>query len=135
MDMGGRSPGAVAVGTPGAGVVPALAEALADEPRLRGELERVPWLAGVLARNDRLLDDARGESALWRAAVASEVLADALMPALSRKLTGPTALLDQDPQLAERFLGSSWLLEFAARGSVIADALRQLKRERAALLM
>lgn len=63
MDMGGRSPGAVAVGTPGAGAVPALAEALADEPRLRGESERAPWLAGVLARNNRLLGEARGESA------------------------------------------------------------------------
>ncbi|MET8565973.1 EndoU domain-containing protein [Streptomyces flaveolus] len=111
------------------GMVPDLAEALLDKPKVRADLERAPWVAGVLQRNYRMVGDAREDSVLWRAVTASQVLGEALTPSLRRRLTGLTALLEEQPAFADRFLASPRLLELAVRGPVLADGLRQWMRE------
>ncbi|WP_158727465.1 hypothetical protein, partial [Streptomyces sp. NRRL S-31] len=117
------------------GAVPHLAEALAESSRLRADVGRAPWTVGVLERNHRMVVDARENGVLWRAVVASEVLAGALSPRVRRQLTGLVAFLQERPGFAERFVGTPALLELAAvGGAALADGLRRLERERPAVI-
>ncbi|MCZ9341808.1 hypothetical protein NGM37_29010, partial [Streptomyces sp. TRM76130] len=96
---------------------------MADEPRIGRDLHKAPWLTAALLRNHGLVDQARADGPLWRAARAGEALADALTPQVVRRLAGRGRLLevltadaeslaDIDPLELRRLLGDAPLTRF-----------------------
>ncbi|MEU2227280.1 hypothetical protein [Streptomyces sp. NPDC018347] len=109
-----------------------LAGAMADQPRIARELRAAPSLVTALLRSHGLLDQAREDGPLWRAARARAVLADALSPDAVRDLAGLETVLERLADLPEppagpdtpelrRLLGRAGLLDVLNDDAELAE--------------
>ncbi|MET8949049.1 hypothetical protein ABZX30_37465 [Streptomyces sp. NPDC004542] len=69
------------------------AEAMGHRTAIGAELRKAPWLVEAVRRTHALVDQARNDGVLWRAARASRLLADTLTPQVVRRLVGRENLL------------------------------------------
>ncbi|MFF5860568.1 hypothetical protein ACFY8B_34100 [Streptomyces sp. NPDC012751] len=109
-----------------------LAGAMADQPRIARELRAAPSLVTALLRSHGLLDQARENGPLWRAARAGVALADALSPDAVRDLAGLDTVLQRLADLPEppagpdtpelrRLLGRTGLLDVLNDDAELAE--------------